>query len=615
MTRAFCRFGKYNWPAARDPRLCTCYLGTCNLSRDLRLVRALFFLIRRAVQTSFTMPSLNWFFFLPVVCIVVFQLLHSALLEFFLVPPHNWKDKIQFVLDYDRPIYLKVGKKISSYRKRLVLASLVPSYYTNYGINGGKLKIFPGDIEELERLMTEFKRRDVTDPKRRILYGFFHPYANNGGGGEKVLWEAIRATLLHSDKNIAIVYTVNNDASPAEILEKTRAKFQIKVDPDRVVFIYLNRFAKLIDASYWSHFTLIGQMIGAALLTLEALYQLAPDVWIDTIGLPGSYLVINLVLKIPIAAYVHYPIIQPDMFSKLDKSTFGKIKKVYWNFMLYFYRFLGCLCTLVMANGTWTFNHLIKVFLWTSQIAIVYPPCGTTELAKDVDNSQRANKMIYIAQFRPEKRHDLVLTQYAKFLEEFKGNGKIKDCPTLVFLGSCRTKDDTKTLESLRELVTSLNLSEFVEFVVDCPYLTILSWLNKCKYGINAMWNEHFGIGVVEYMARGVIPIVHASAGPFLDIAVPVNDQPTGFFFKDELDPDYVESDYKSLSELLEELFITLPIPDAVDQEMRRAGIALVKEKFSNEVFTKKWMAYLTLLEQSEIDMREKLRTNVTRVF
>jgi alpha-1,2-mannosyltransferase len=32
------------------------------------------------------------------------------------------------------------------------------------------------------------------------------------------------------------------------------------------------------------------------------------------------------------------------------------------------------------------------------------------------------------------------------------------------------------------------------------------------------MWNEHFGIGVVEMMAAGVPPIAHDSGGPALDI-------------------------------------------------------------------------------------------------
>lgn len=35
------------------------------------------------------------------------------------------------------------------------------------------------------------------------------------------------------------------------------------------------------------------------------------------------------------------------------------------------------------------------------------------------------------------------------------------------------------------------------------------------------MWNEHFGIGIVEFMAAGAIPLAHHSGGPLLDIVVP----------------------------------------------------------------------------------------------
>jgi alpha-1,2-mannosyltransferase len=42
------------------------------------------------------------------------------------------------------------------------------------------------------------------------------------------------------------------------------------------------------------------------------------------------------------------------------------------------------------------------------------------------------------------------------------------------------------------------------------------------------MWNEHFGIGVVEYQAAGLISVVHNSGGPKGDIVIPINGQPTG---------------------------------------------------------------------------------------
>ena len=48
------------------------------------------------------------------------------------------------------------------------------------------------------------------------------------------------------------------------------------------------------------------------------------------------------------------------------------------------------------------------------------------------------------------------------------------------------------------------------------------------------MTDEHFGIGVVECMASGLITIAHNSAGPKMDIVVPYKGQKSGFLAETE---------------------------------------------------------------------------------
>lgn len=597
---------------------------------------------------------------------VTYKLITTVLPHHLLIPSQNWREKISYVVKYPKPIYLKVGTKRSSYRRRLILASENPAFYTNF-INN-KLKISPNDCENGDEFLNKMSRRDIDDPKRRIIYGFFHPYANNGGGGERVLWQAVKATLLADDKNICVIYTTNIEAQPLDILNKANKKFQIDgLDHSRVVFIYLRKFNNLIDGNYWKHFTLIGQLFGGILLSLEAMYELSPDVWIDTMGLPSSYLLVSLSLKIPILAYTHFPILQEDMFGKLKfqklkdlwkfniikfNDYFALGKFIYWSILYYFYVYLGSKVNIALANGSWTFNHLSKIWVFNTAFGnvldVLYPPCGTEFLIKQANlNQPRSNKLLYLAQFRPEKRHALLLKEYSNFLSNnFPNVTQITNkFPTLVFAGSCRTADDTATLKFLQEQVAKLDLSRFVEFRIDISYDEVVELLSSCKFGLNAMWNEHFGIGVVEYMARGCIPIVHASAGPLLDM-IGRNDQQEnclnnwktngGFFFKSYDDPDldpnlqkntetgYIKFelfdqfiDYPTFETLLKELYVNDPtiIEDFKLLKMRQIDQNRVAEKFSNKAFNKKWIEYINDLNTLEKQYREEKRTKVEQVY
>jgi len=68
-----------------------------------------------------------------------------------------------------------------------------------------------------------------------------------------------------------------------------------------------------------------------------------------------------------------------------------------------------------------------------------------------------------------------------------------------------------------------------VSFAVNVPLAELRQELGRATAGMHSMWNEHFGIGVVEMMAAGVLTVAHDSGGPRSDIVVPWRGARTGF--------------------------------------------------------------------------------------
>lgn len=85
-------------------------------------------------------------------------------------------------------------------------------------------------------------------------------------------------------------------------------------------------------------------------------------------------------------------------------------------------------------------------------------------------------------------------------------------------MGSTRHADDVALLQSLQDTVTSLHLEQFVRFIPNAPYPVLQQYMQCSTIGIHTMWNEHFGISVVELMAAGLIVVAHNSGGPKMDI-------------------------------------------------------------------------------------------------
>ena len=334
-----------------------------------------------------------------------------------------------------------------------------------------------------------------------------------------------------------------------------QANFNITLHKPSIHFHFLST-RDWVLASRYPYFTLLGQSLGSLRVAYDAFSGFVPDVFIDTMG----YSFVTALAKflfpfMPTGAYVHYPTISTDMLSSLDDNSGkglnagtgrgwkGYLKKQYWLLFAQLYGWTGGLNDVVMTNSSWTQSHIQS--LWgsrrsrvgrTSPIEVVFPPVSVDEIENAIEVSEasersRERTILYIAQFRPEKNHELVIEAFAKLLQLIVGQkGKSFEDAKLVLIGSLRDDDnaDKKRVNHLRELVREHEIEGRVQFLCNAPWKQMLDWLGRSSIGVNAMWNEHFGIGVVEYQAAGLICVVNDSGGPKEDIVVDIEGGPTG---------------------------------------------------------------------------------------
>lgn len=131
-----------------------------------------------------------------------------------------------------------------------------------------------------------------------------------------------------------------------------------------------------------------------------------------------------------------------------------------------------------------------------------------------IDDGVRERCALSVGQFRPEKDHALQVrslaalrnlsdrasdTANATAITDTSRRRSFDDV-RLVILGSCRNDDDRQVLERTRALAAELGVEDRVDFVVNCSFAELKSWLGRASVGLHTMWNEHFGIGVVEMM-------------------------------------------------------------------------------------------------------------------
>lgn len=172
---------------------------------------------------------------------------------------------------------------------------------------------------------------------------------------------------------------------------------------------------------------------------------------------------------------------------------------------------------MVMVNSTWTRNNIDTVWNVPERTSVVFPPCNTSDLSAEIPLERpREPTIISVAQFRDEKNHYLQLLALQHLFQahpEKKALG-VK----LVLIGSCRNDEDQRRIDDLRRSARELGIFENVEFQINVSYPDLKKWFSRALIGLHTMWCEHFGIGIVELMAAGVVVIAHNSGGPKSDI-------------------------------------------------------------------------------------------------
>ncbi|KAG9508512.1 GDP-Man:Man(3)GlcNAc(2)-PP-Dol alpha-1,2-mannosyltransferase, partial [Fragariocoptes setiger] len=370
---------------------------------------------------------------------------------------------------------------------------------------------------------------------RRTPYSiaFFHPYCAAGGGGERVMWCAIKSLHKRYPHYNISVYT--GDSNILSNVEKT---FGIQFDRP-IRFVHL-KHRWLLDASRYPVMTLLFQSVGSLILSLEAILRFVPEIYIDSMGFSWT-LPIFRILGCSTVSYVHYPFISTDMIESVSTSdhesfnnrkifaqspTLKFCKLLYYRSFAWIYGYFGRLSHVVMVNSTWTKRHIEK--LWVMPTSIVYPPCNVESfksLPLDRFNQRKTMNIISIAQFRPEKNHELQLEAFRKFITTKTS----KECMFYLY-GGCRDHNDRARVQRLKDLATSLEIRDRVTFTVGAPFEEILRGVEDADIAMHSMINEHFGIVLVECMAAGLILLAHKSGGPKDDI---IEDGINGFLASD----------------------------------------------------------------------------------
>jgi len=305
--------------------------------------------------------------------------------------------------------------------------------------------------------------------------GFFNPTINRVGGGEWVTLNMIYG--LKAKKHEIVVYSAEKINSVA-----IQGFFGHNLHLDSEVNFWPNVFDPSTLESIYSN------------VLKSFLFSLKCDLLIDTFS--------NALFPWTNALYfTSLPSISPRAI-RLPKGIKGSIFAPYKAFVASSFKHIRPEEQTLMACSKYS-AKLIESFSGLS-VNVLYPPVSDIFKIEDVKAHPRRKTVATVIRFHEKKRPETI-PQIAKL---------VSDDISFVIIGTCKLPQELDTLSSLRRSIQKLGVKEKVKVLFNISREKQRDILQSSKVYLHPfVFNEAFGISVVEAMFAGCIPTVPNWAG------------------------------------------------------------------------------------------------------
>jgi glycosyltransferase involved in cell wall biosynthesis len=161
------------------------------------------------------------------------------------------------------------------------------------------------------------------------------------------------------------------------------------------------------------------------------------------------------------------------------------------------YSFARLQSNLTLTNSQWTRGEIARLSGMASEV--LYPPAAGDFI--DTPWDERRDAFASMGRLVSIKRQDLLIETLALVRREW---------PRLE-LHICGSGAPSPYLRRVEELAA--RHGPWVHIHRDLPRKDWIGLLSRCRYGIHACIDEHFGMAPAEMARAGCIPFVHASGG------------------------------------------------------------------------------------------------------